>query len=65
MTPNFDLKGKVFVITGAAGILCSEMARELAELGCRTAILDLSAERSQAVADEITAAGGDAIAIAC
>ena len=33
MVPNFDVKGKVFVITGAAGILCSELARELGALG--------------------------------
>ena len=32
-TPSFDISGKVAVITGAAGILCSEMAREMAALG--------------------------------
>ena len=65
MIPNFDLKDKVFVITGAAGILCSEMARELAEMGCRVGILDLSQERAQAVADEINQNGGKALAVAC
>lgn len=65
MVPNFDLSGKVFVITGAAGILCSEMARELSELQCKVAILDLSFEKASKVADEICAAGGDAVAVAC
>ena len=65
MIPNFDLKDKVFVITGAAGILCSEMARELAELGCRVGILDLSQERAQDVANEICQNGGQAMAVAC
>ena len=47
MVPNFDVKGKVCVITGAAGILCSEMARELGELGARVAVLALHEERAK------------------
>lgn len=65
MVPNFDVKDKVFVITGAAGILCSEMARELAALGAKVALLDLKQEGAQAVVNEITAAAGAAIAVGC
>ncbi|MBC8528927.1 SDR family oxidoreductase [Christensenellaceae bacterium NSJ-44] len=63
MVPNFDVKGKVFVITGAAGILCSEMARELGELGARVAVLDLNEERAKEVAKEICDKGGDALGL--
>lgn len=41
---ELNLKDKVAVITGGAGILCSTMARELARHGVKTAILDLNYE---------------------
>ena len=59
----FNIRGKVAVITGAAGVLCSEMARALARAGVKVAILDLNEEQAQAVATEINAAGGTALAI--
>ena len=31
--PNFDISGKIFAITGASGVLCGEMAREIAACG--------------------------------
>lgn len=31
-TPNFDIKDKVFAITGASGVLCGEMARQIVAL---------------------------------
>ncbi|MDI3472422.1 MAG: hypothetical protein PWQ48_703 [Thermotogaceae bacterium] len=37
----FDIKGKVVVITGGAGILGSEIARGLAELGSKVVICDI------------------------
>ena len=53
---------KTIVITGAGGILCSSFAKHLAKAGHRIAVLDLNIDAAQAVADEITAAGGKAIA---
>jgi len=38
----FNVEGKVIVITGGAGVLCSEMARSLGEAGGKIVILDLS-----------------------
>lgn len=63
MYPLFDLTGKVAVITGAAGILCSEMARALAKEGVKVAILDLNEEKARETAEEIKAVGGAAIAV--
>ncbi len=59
-----DLQGKVAVVTGGGGILCSVMAKALANAGAKVAILDLKLDAAQKVADEIKAAGGQAIAIA-
>ena len=60
-----NLKGRVAVVTGGGGVLCSGFAKDLASQGMKTAILDLNKDAAQAVADEITAAGGTAIAVAC
>lgn len=59
-----DLNGKVAVVTGGGGILCSSMAQTLAECGAKVAILDLRIENAEKVAARITAAGGTAIGIA-
>jgi NAD(P)-dependent dehydrogenase (short-subunit alcohol dehydrogenase family) len=60
-----DLKGQVAVITGGGGILCSVMARAMAECGAKVAVLDLKPEMAQKVVDEINKAGGTARAFAC
>ncbi len=59
------LKGRVAVITGGSGILCAPMARELAGLGVKVAILGRSAEKAEKVAADIVAAGGTAIGVSC
>ena len=41
---ELNLKDKVAVITGGAGIICSTMARSLAMQGVKTVILDLNKE---------------------
>jgi NAD(P)-dependent dehydrogenase (short-subunit alcohol dehydrogenase family) len=48
-----NIKDKVAVITGGAGIICSTMARSLAAQGVKTVILDLNNEAAVAVANEI------------
>lgn len=60
-----DLAGKVAVVTGGGGVLCSTMAKALAECGAAVAVADLRLENAQAVADAINAAGGRAMAVAC
>ncbi|MDD3243203.1 MAG: SDR family oxidoreductase [Eubacteriales bacterium] len=65
MVPDFSVKGKVFVVTGGSGVLCSEMCRELNALGAKVAVLNRSAEKGQALADELNASGGDALAVSC
>jgi len=62
---NTDLTGKVAVVTGAGGVLCSYFAKVLARAGAKVALLDLNAEAAQKWADEIVAEGGIAKAYAC
>lgn len=65
MLSHDNLKNRVAVITGGGGVLCSGFAKDLAAFGVKVAILDLKPEAAQAVADEIKASGGTAIAVAC
>lgn len=53
-----DLKGKVAVVTGAGGVLCSAFAKALAKAGAKVALLDRNKENAQKYADEIMANGG-------
>ncbi|MGA3207396.1 MAG: SDR family oxidoreductase [Syntrophales bacterium] len=53
----FNLKGKVAVVIGGGGYLCSEMARGFARAGCAIAILDLRPEKAKAVEDDLRTAG--------
>ena len=62
---NTDLTGKVAVVTGAGGVLCSNFAKILARAGAKVALLDINEEAAKAFADEITAEGGVAKAFKC
>ncbi|MBQ4625696.1 MAG: SDR family oxidoreductase [Clostridia bacterium] len=62
---NTDLTGKVAVVTGAGGVLCSYFSKVLARAGAKVALLDLNEEAAKAYADEIIAEGGTAKAYAC
>lgn len=62
---NTDLTGKVAVVTGAGGVLCSNFAKILARAGAKVALLDINEEAAQVFADEITAEGGIAKAFKC
>ncbi len=59
------LEGKLAVITGAAGGMGRAMAESFTAAGARVALLDLSAEATKALADEINAKGGRAAGFAC
>lgn len=62
---NDRLSGKVAVITGGGGVLCSEFAREFGRLGVKVAILNRTQEKADKVVDDIRRAGGEAIGISC
>jgi len=55
----FNLEGKVAVVTGAGGHLCSEMARAFSRAGCKVAILDLRLEKAVAVEEELKKTGNE------
>lgn len=65
MIKHENLKGRVAVVTGGGGVLCSGFAKDLAASGVKVAVLDIRKDSAQTVADEITAAGGESIGIAC
>ena len=58
-----NLEGKVAVVTGGAGVLCKEFAKAMAACGAMVAILGRTLSKAEAVAEEINAAGGEAIAV--
>lgn len=60
-----NLTGKVAVVTGAGGVLCSNFAKVLARAGAKVALLDLNEAAAQVFADEIVAEGGVAKAYSC
>mgnify|MGYP002511287051 CR=1 FL=1 len=62
---NTDLTGKVAVVTGAGGVLCSAFAKTLARAGAKVALLDLNFEAAEGFAKEIIEEGGIAKAYKC
>lgn len=62
---NTDLTGKVAVVTGAGGVLCSAFAKVLARAGAKVALLDLNEEAAAGFAAEIVREGGTAKAYRC
>ena len=62
---NIDLTGKVCVVTGAGGVLCSMFAKALAKTGAKIALLDLNEDAAKAYASEIEAEGGIAKGYKC
>ena len=62
---NTDLTGKVAVVTGASGTLCSQFSIALARAGAKVAMLSRNTANSQPFVDQIIAEGGVAKAYAC
>lgn len=62
---NTDLSGKIAVVTGAGGVLCSAFAKALARAGAKVALLDINLESAQKYTDEINSEGGFAKAYKC
>jgi NAD(P)-dependent dehydrogenase (short-subunit alcohol dehydrogenase family) len=59
----FDLSGRVAVVTGGNTGLGEAFATALAEVGANVVLAARTRERSEAVATEIRASGGEAIAV--
>jgi NAD(P)-dependent dehydrogenase (short-subunit alcohol dehydrogenase family) len=57
--------GRVCVVSGAGGGIGRTIARGLAEVGGRIAIIDRDAETGEGTAAMIRASGGEAFAVAC
>jgi NAD(P)-dependent dehydrogenase (short-subunit alcohol dehydrogenase family) len=62
---SFDLSGKVAVVTGGAGVLCSTLCRALAAAGVKVAVLDLDTEAAASLVSGIHSNGGEAINVTC
>lgn len=57
----FNVEGKCIVITGGAGVLCSEMAEGLARHGAKICVIDCDAARGNETVEKIKAESGSAI----
>lgn len=60
-----DLSGSRVIVTGASGGIGRGVAERLAEAGARVALAARSADKLQALADELRAKGRDALAVPC
>jgi len=59
----FGLQGRTAFITGAGGVLFSNVAQALAKAGANLVIADLVEEAAQSVAQRVAEAGGEALAV--
>lgn len=59
----FALEGKVAAVTGAGGVLFGAVARGLAELGVKIAVMDVRLEEARKTSEDILGSGGEAVPI--
>ncbi len=60
---DFKVNGLSIVITGGAGVLCSQMVKRFVELGAHVAVLDLDFQSAKGLVDDVEGNSGTAIAI--
>lgn len=65
MISKFNLKGKVAVITGGAGVLGSCIASSFCESGVKVVILDRSDDEIEKLINSLKSNGGEAIGFKC
>jgi NAD(P)-dependent dehydrogenase (short-subunit alcohol dehydrogenase family) len=59
----FSVEGKVIVLTGGAGVLCSHMARGLGRAGAKPVILDINQEAIDRLMADLNAEGVEALGL--
>ncbi len=59
----FNVEGKVVVLTGGGGVICSTLAKGYAKAGAKVALLDINLDAAKAAAAAIVADGGQAIGV--
>jgi NAD(P)-dependent dehydrogenase (short-subunit alcohol dehydrogenase family) len=60
-----NVAGKVAVMTGGGGALCSVLSSALAQANAKVAVLDLDVEAGEKVLESIKSQGGEGLALAC
>ncbi len=62
---DIDLRNKVAVVTGGAGVLGAQMCRALAECGAKVVIVGRDLAKAERLAESINASGGFAQGMSC
>jgi NAD(P)-dependent dehydrogenase (short-subunit alcohol dehydrogenase family) len=60
-----NVAGKVAVVTGGGGALCSVLSFALAQANAKVSVLDLDIQAAEKVVESIKARGGEGLALAC
>jgi len=58
-----ELKGKVAVVTGGGGVLCTAIAEGLAREGVKVVLLDINHEKAKDTLKQVENAGGEGLAL--
>ncbi len=59
----FDIRNRVYILTGGGGVLAGAIGEGLARAGARVVLLDIRLANAQERAEKIIAAGGKALAL--
>ena len=65
MNPTYEFSGQVALVTGAGGGMGLDTARAFAGAGAAVVLADVNEQALRAATDELTAAGHQALGVAC